>query len=50
MEEVGAFGGKEAVEQLADALDECVDGASRLLLQEGLEFGEGELEGFMSGL
>ena len=49
MEEVGAFGGEEALEQLADALDEGVDGASRLLPQEGLELGEGEFDGVHVG-
>ena len=44
MEEVGAFSGKEAIEELADTLDEGVDGAGRLLSEERLEFGEGHLD------
>lgn len=37
MEEVGAFGGDEAVEQHTDALNEAVDGAWWLMPEQGLE-------------
>lgn len=43
MEEVGAFGGYEAVEEVSDAVDQGVDGAGGLLPQERLEFCERHL-------
>ena len=44
MEEVGAFGGEEAIEDVADALDKGVNGARWLLPQKRFELGEGELD------
>lgn len=49
MEEVGAFGWDEAVEKVADALDEGVDGARRLLPHPGFELGERHLDGVHVG-
>ena len=45
MEEVGAFGWNEAIEEQADALDEAVDTAWRLMPDHRLELGEGHLNG-----
>lgn len=44
MEEVGALDGKEAVEELADAGDEGVDGAGWFLSEKRLELREGHLD------
>ena len=44
MEEVGALGWQEAIEQLADALDQAVNGAGRLVTQKRFEFREGHLD------
>lgn len=49
MEEVCALGWKEAVEQVADALDEPVDRSGWLLPQQRLELGEGHLDGVHVG-
>jgi hypothetical protein len=43
VEEVCAFDGQEAIEQVADALDEAIDGPRWLLPQGRLELGEGHL-------
>lgn len=40
MEEVGAFGWVEAVDQGSDAVDEGVDGSCRVLSRQGFELGE----------
>ena len=45
MEEVGAFGWLEAIEEQADALDEAVDTAWRLMPDQGLELREGHFDG-----
>lgn len=44
MEAVGAFGWEEAVEEVADAVNEAVDGARGFLPQQRLELGEGHLD------
>lgn len=44
MKEVGTFVWREAIEQVANALDEAVDSARRFLAQERLEFGERHLD------
>ncbi len=44
VEEVGAFGGEEAVDDVADALDKRVDGARWLLAQKRFELREGLLD------
>ena len=44
MEEVATFGWNEAIEQVADAVDERVDGSGWFLAQQCLEFGEGHLD------
>ena len=41
---VGAFFWRESVEDLADAVPEVVDGSFGGLSQQGLEFGEGQLD------
>lgn len=45
MEEVGAFGWHEAIEEQADALDKAVDTAWRLMPDQGLELREGHFDG-----
>jgi hypothetical protein len=44
MEEVCAFGWEEAIEQVADAVDERIDGSGRFLAQQRLELGERHLD------
>jgi len=44
MEKVGAFGWSEVIEQVADAVDERVDGSGWFMAQQCLEFGEGHLD------
>lgn len=44
VEEVGAFLGREAIKEVADALDKGIDGAGRYLPQQRLELGEGHLD------
>jgi hypothetical protein len=49
-EVVGAFGGSEGVEQLADGVPERLDGARRGGAQQRLELGEGVLDRVQVGL